>query len=92
MPGVKSPVCSKETIELVKDMIREANTPIPMDKCAYEKMNSDIIKHLIKRLATHQVILSDRAKKTNYWLIVLSIIMAIGSISSVLTFLYSFIL
>lgn len=77
----------KNTEELVKDIIREANT-LPKEQPASEKENLDIIKHLIKRLAVHQISLDDRAKKINYWLIILSIIMAIGAIFSILSFFY----
>lgn len=76
----------KKPEELVKDIIREANT-LP-EEPASEKENLDIIKHLIKRLAVHQISLDDRAKKINYWLIILSFIMAIGAIFSILSFFY----
>lgn len=76
----------KNTKELIKDVIREANTP-PIEP-ASEKENLDIIKHLIKRLAIHQISLDDRAKKVNHWLIILSVIMAIGAIFSFLSFIY----
>ncbi len=76
---------TKETYELVKDIIREANK-LPKEQPASEKENLDIIKHLIKRLAVHQISLEERAKRTNNLLILLSIIMAIGSIFSILSF------
>ncbi len=75
---------TKKARELAKDIIREANTP-PQDP-ASEKENLDIIKHLIKRIAVHQISLDARAKWTNCWLIVLSGIMAIGAIFSILSF------
>ncbi len=75
----------KNPRELAKDMVREANL-IPQ-KPASEKENLDIIKHLIKRLTIHQAVLQDRTNKTNCWLIVLSIIMAIGALFSILSYL-----
>ena len=76
---------SKKPFEQLKqDIIREANT-LP-EKPAGEKENLDIIKHLIKRLALHQISLEAKAKKANILLIVLSVIMAIGSLFSILSF------
>lgn len=74
----------KKTKELIKDTIREANTgpENPLE----EKENLDIIKHLIKRLAIHQIILQKRTGDTNRWLIVLSVIMAVGALFSILTY------
>lgn len=66
--------------ELIKDIIREANT-LPKSP-AGEKDNLDIIKHLLKRLAVHQILLEEKANKTNFWLLVLTIISAIGVIIS----------
>ena len=81
----------KNRNELIKDIIREANT-LP-ENTASEIENLDIIKHLIKRLAIHQVSLDDSAKRMNNLLIFLSIIMtilsfimAIGAIYTVLSF------
>lgn len=74
----------KDTLILAKDIWNEANTLPP--KPAGEKENLDIIKHLIKRLTVHQIILEDRANKTNFWLIVLSMIMAIGALFSILSY------
>ena len=76
---------TKKTYELVKDVIRETNTP-PEEQPASEKENLDIIKHLIKRLAVHQISLDKRAKRSNILLIILSFIMAIGAIFSILSF------
>lgn len=72
--------------QLKQDIIREAN--ILPENPAGEKENMDIIKHLIKRLALHQISLEEKAKKANIWLIVLSLIMAIGSLFSILSFFY----
>lgn len=78
---------SKKPFEQLKqDIIREAIT-LP-EKPAGEKENLDIIKHLIKRLALHQISLEAKAKKANILLIVLSVIMAIGSLFSILSFCY----
>ncbi len=75
---------TKNTKELAKDAIREANEN-PQNP-AGEKENLDIIKHLVKRLLVHQLILEDRVNKTNFWLVVLSIIMAIGALLSIVSF------
>ena len=58
---------NKPFIQLACDSIREANArPKPNDEeFASEKENLDKIKHLIKRLAVHQVALDDKASKTN---------------------------
>lgn len=74
----------KNSRELAKDIWREANK-IPQEP-ANEKENLDIIKHLIKRLTVHQIVLQDRINKTNCWLIVLSVIMAIGALFSILSY------
>lgn len=74
----------KDAEELIKDTIREANQ-IPQNT-ASEKENLDIIKHLIKRLAIHQIVLEDRANGINSWLIILSAIMAIGAFFSILSY------
>lgn len=75
----------KATIELVKDTIREANN-IPQ-QVAGEKENLDIIKHLIKRLTVHQIILEDRANKMNLILLWLSVVMTISALFSILSLL-----
>jgi len=75
---------TKDTNELIKDSIREANT-VPK-YFAGEKENLDIIKHLLKRLAVHQIVLQKRANDTNNLLIMLSIIMAVGAIFSILIY------
>ena len=62
----------KSSIELIKDSIREANT-LPQTP-AMEKENLDIIKHLIKRLAIHQIVLEEKADRTNRLLLFLSIL------------------
>ncbi len=67
----------KNTLEMMKDVIREANS---------DREGLDNIKHVIKRLAVHQVVLEKRASKTNKWLKWLSIVMAIGAFFSILTF------
>ncbi|GEM_PF-2739250 len=72
----------KKSDELIKDAIREANT-IPKTP-AGEKQNLDIIKHLIKRLAMHQVSLERQASNTNKWLLVLTIISTIATIISLI--------
>lgn len=76
---------TKDHYHLASDIIKEANT-LPKTP-AGEKENLDIIKHLIKRMAVHQLILEYQAKRTNCILIILSIIMAIGSLFTVLAFL-----
>jgi hypothetical protein len=66
------------------DVIREANTT-PTGP-ASEKERLDTIKHLIKRLAVHQISLDARAKKVSQWLIILSEIMAVGAVFQVLSY------
>lgn len=68
----------KKISQLGKDIIREANT-LP-DKPASEEENLDIIKHLIKRLSVHQLLIEKQTKKTNFILIILSFIMAVSAI------------
>jgi hypothetical protein len=69
---------TKDFEELEKDIVREAN--------ASDKKDTDIIKHLIKRLAVHQIILQKKTSETNYLLIILSIVMALGALFSILTY------
>jgi hypothetical protein len=72
----------KPMLEFVKDSIREANT---LRKApAAKEQNLDIIKHLIKVLAVHQVVLEKRASQTNCLLLLITIILV------VLTFLLLF--
>lgn len=81
----KDDECTKKTPELIKDLIREANTtPKQPDG---EQENLDTIKHLIKRLAVHQRLVEHKAKWTNRFLFLLSIIAATGSIISLLSYL-----
>jgi hypothetical protein len=77
---------NKNALQQIQDIIDEANSfpKVP----APEKENLDIIKHLIKRLAYQQVSLNEKAKQTNNLLIILSIIMAISSFLSILTFFF----
>jgi Mg2+ and Co2+ transporter CorA len=74
---------SKNTKELIKDIIREANS-LPKNT-ANEKDNLDIIKHLIKRLAIHQIVLEGKTNETNRWLLFLSIVSTIAAILSFLS-------
>ena len=71
---------TKSTKQLIEDCIQEANT-LPKS-VAPEKENLDIIKHLIKRLAIHQLLLEKEANKTNCWLLILSIISTIATVIS----------
>ena len=68
---------NKNAGQQIQDIIDEANN-LPTEP-AHEKENLDIIKHLIKRLAYQQVSLNEKAKLTNRWLMILSIIMAVSS-------------
>ena len=72
----------KDSNQLIKDTIREANT-LPKTP-ASEKDNLDIIKHLIKRLAMHQVSLENEASKTNKWLLWLTVISTIATVISLI--------
>jgi hypothetical protein len=74
----------KKSEQLAKDIIREANT-LPK-KPASEKENLDIIKHLLKRIALHQLTLDKQTKRTNFILILLSIIMAVGAFFTILQY------
>lgn len=69
---------SKGADQLMKDIEREANT-IPKNP-ADEKNNLDIIKHLIKRLAEHQILLEEQSKKTNLILLFLTLVTTIATI------------
>ncbi len=74
-----------KTIEnMAIDIIRESNS-IPSQYLSVEE-NIDIIKHLIKRLDLQQLNTIKKQKLTNILLIILSIIMAIGSVFSILQF------
>lgn len=72
----------KSPNELIKDVIREANTLPKFNETASEKENLDIIKHLIKRLAMHQISLEEEASQTNSKLLWLTIITTIATIIS----------
>jgi hypothetical protein len=64
----------KDKIELAQDIIREANQPTePLDR----------IKHTLKLMALQQLVLADQAKRTNKWLIILSVVSAFGAIASI---------
>jgi hypothetical protein len=69
---------------LAQDIIREANT-LP-GEAAGEKENLDIIKHLLKRIALHQLVLDKQNRRTILILIILSIIMALGALFSILQY------
>lgn len=75
----------KDSNELIKDAIREANA-LPKTPTS-EKNNLDIIKHLIKRLAVHQVSLEREANKTNKWLLLLTIISTFATVISLINIL-----
>jgi len=77
---------AKEPRQLSEDIIRETITP--REKPASERENLDIIKHLLKRIALHQLALDRQGRRTNGILIVLSVIMAIGALFTVLQFLF----
>ena|SRR3990172_10024604 len=65
----------KKQKELAKDVIREANT-LPKEP-ASEKENLDLIKHMLKRLAVHQLIIEEQSKKTNRLLLTITVVIAI---------------
>ena len=75
---------TKEPKQLSEDIIREASTH--PDKPEGEKENLDIIKHLLKRIALHQLALDRQGRRTNCILILLSAIMAIGALFTVLQY------
>ena len=74
----------KSLDHLAQDIIREANT-LPGGP-ASEKENLDIIKHLLKRIALHQLVLDKQNRRTILILIILSIIMAVGSFFTILQY------
>jgi hypothetical protein len=69
----------KDLTQLAEDIVREANT-LPSGPTAGERENLDIIKHLLKRIAVHQLVIDKQNRRTNKLLIVLSAIMATGAI------------
>jgi hypothetical protein len=75
---------AKGARQLSEDIIREASTH--PDKPEGEKENLDIIKHVLKRIALHQLALDRQSRWTNRILIVLSVIMAIGALFTVLQY------
>jgi hypothetical protein len=76
----------KEPKQLIYDIIREANT-LPKN-CAAPEQNLDIIKHELKRLAEHQVILEEKSSQTNLILVILSVIMAFGSVAGIVSLIF----
>jgi len=74
----------KSLPHLAQDIIREANT-LPGEP-AGEKENLDIIKHLLKRIALHQLVMDKQNRRTICVLILLSIIMAVGALFTVLQY------
>lgn len=74
----------KSLPHLAQDIIREANT-LPGEPVG-EKENLDIIKHLLKRIALHQLVMDKQNRRTICVLILLSVIMAIGALFTVLQY------
>jgi len=74
----------KSLPHLAQDIIREANT-LPSEP-AGEKENLDIIKHLLKRIALHQLVMDKQNRRTICILILLSIIMVVGALFTVLQY------
>ena len=74
----------KSSRQLAEDIIYEANK-LP-DAPAGEQENLDIIKHLLKRIALHQLALDEQGRKTNKRLLVLSVVMAVGAFFTILQF------
>ncbi|MGA2911678.1 MAG: hypothetical protein ABSE17_03550 [Candidatus Levyibacteriota bacterium] len=79
----------KPMLEFVKDSIREANAL--RKNPAAEEQNLDIIKHLIKILAIHQVVLEKRASKTNYLLLLLTLFTVIAVLPIVINNIATFV-
>jgi hypothetical protein len=69
--------------KLAFDIVKEANSNYDNSEAASEKVNLDIIKHLLKRLDLHIISIDKKAKWNNIILIFLSIIMAIGAIFAI---------
>lgn len=74
----------KNLHQMANDIIREANNH-PKSTLS-ERESLDIIKHLIKRLDLQQLNSIKKQNFTNTLLIILSIIMAIGSVFTILTY------
>ncbi|OGH10810.1 MAG: hypothetical protein A3B38_03865 [Candidatus Levybacteria bacterium RIFCSPLOWO2_01_FULL_36_13] len=72
----------KKPHQLIEDVIAEANET--------KGDSQDRIKHLIKRMAIDQIILKQRADRTNNLLIILTIISTIVAILSLITTIRGF--
>lgn len=62
---------AKSDVQLGQDLIQEAMANRP---------DQDSVKHLLKRLGLHQLVLDRQVRKANRWLFWLSIVMAPASI------------
>jgi hypothetical protein len=71
---------AKTDVQLGQDLIQEAGAKRP---------EPDSVKHLLKRLGLHQLVLDRRLRWTNTWLLILSVIMAFGSLASIVEAFYA---
>ncbi|MEE8186733.1 MAG: hypothetical protein V3T99_03610 [Nitrososphaerales archaeon] len=66
--------------QLAADIIREANAPLNNHD------NVDLIKHLVKRVALHQLVLEGQAKWTNTLLVLLAFIGGVASVFTIMAY------
>jgi len=73
---VEGELC-KSDHQLARDLIDEA--------MAKRGNDLDNVKHLLKRVGFHQIVLARQSRRTNCWLLVLSVLMVIGAVASVIS-------
>lgn len=71
---------AKSDSQLGQDLIQEAMA---------ERSNDDSVKHMLKRLGLHQLVLDRQLRTANCWLLWLSVIMAIGAVASIVQAVYA---
>lgn len=71
---------AKSDLQLGKDLIQEAMA---------QRSNDDSVKHLLKRLGLHQLVLDRQVRTANGWLLRLSVVMAIGALASIVQLIYA---
>ena len=71
---------AKSDAQLGQDLIQEAMT---------NRSDSDSVKHLLKRLGLHQLVLDRQVKTANCRLLWLSVVMAIGAVASIFQAVYA---
>ena len=71
---------NKSDVQLGLDLIQEALA---------NREPADSAKHLLKRMGLHQLVLDRQVRQTNQWLLILSVVMAIGSLASIVGAVFS---